>query len=415
MTDYSSAFDAADLEELAEMISKKVNNPITIEDFNHQLIAYSKHGDWTDKARMETIMERRVPEPVLNQLWQDGILQKLMEKDKPIRIEEKTEVGLGKRVAISIRKSHAVLGYIYVQELNQTLGDDEVEFLRHAARAAVPMLHYRQTKRLLEEEKKKGFFWELLLGSSSSHHDIMIRADYLNLSLPKQFAIFVFDFRNTEFELIQKELVFLISNLKDFFSIREFPLWVTNQKQMILLGGESNDQENFNSLCQSFIQELKSQLQERFGSINMTGVYGNPYKSYQYIEHSYRQAMAVLRIRRLLPKETVSIHGYPDLGIYRLLPSLLEKNTEEQFINFRLQQLKKYDKESHNHLMETLEVYLDCVGRVNLASQLLHIHPNTLAYRLKRIQEICGLDLNDPNHWVSTFIDLKLMKLSEEK
>lgn len=415
MTDFPSIFDVTDLEELAEIISEKVKNPITIEDFQHRLIAYSKHGDRSDKARMETIMERRVPESVLNQLWQDGILQRLMENDEPIRIEAKNEVGLGKRVAIPIRKGHAVLGYIYVQEVNQTLGDDEIQFLRHAARAAVPKLHQRQTKRLLEEEKKKGFFWELLLGSSSSHHDIMIRADYLNLSLPKLFAIFIFDIASPEYELIQKELIFLISNLKDFFSIREFPLWVTNQKQLILLGGGRYDQGDFNSPCHSFIEELKYRLQERFGDINMTGVYGNPYNSYPYIEHSYRQAMGVLRTRRLLPKETESIHGYPDLGIYRLLPSLWEKNAEEQFINFRLHQLMKYDKESHNHLMETLEVYLDCVGRVNLASRILHIHPNTLAYRLKRIQEVCGLDLNDPNHWVSTFIDLKLMKLSEEK
>ena len=85
-----------DLDELADVISEQVRNPITIEDFNHRLIAYSTHEDCTDQARMETIMGRRVPETVINRLWQDGVIQQLMASDEPIQIAARKEVGLGK-------------------------------------------------------------------------------------------------------------------------------------------------------------------------------------------------------------------------------------------------------------------------------------------------------------------------------
>src|SRR5206468_6094842 len=79
--------------ELADYISEHVYNPITIEDFNHRLIGYSSHGISIDKARMETIMARQVPETVLDRLWHDGIIQRLMACDDPIRIQAKNEVG----------------------------------------------------------------------------------------------------------------------------------------------------------------------------------------------------------------------------------------------------------------------------------------------------------------------------------
>jgi DNA-binding PucR family transcriptional regulator len=407
-----SNLEGVDLEELADIISERVNNPITIEDFNHRLIVYSTHGDWNDKARVETIMGRRVPEAVLNRLWQDGVLQKLMESDQPMRIEAKNEVGLGNRVAISIKKGHSILGYIYVQEINQPLGEEELIFLRHAAHAAVPKLHRRQTRRRIQDEKSKEFFWELLLGHLTSHHDIQMRAEFINVKLPRPFTVFIFETHNED-EKMQKELVFLLSNLKDSFSLNQIPLWVSNQKHFILLGGGGSTKENFPSRCNSFIREVQARMKERFGDPLVIGVSGNEYESFQYIEKSYQQALNVLRMKRLLTEEMKSIHSYADLGIYRLIPSLLERNAEEKYENQRLKSLIQYDEENENNLLLTLETYLDCAGKVNLTAHKLHIHPNTLAYRLRRISEVADIHLDDPNQRITLFIDLKLKKLSQ--
>ncbi|HJV46026.1 MAG TPA: helix-turn-helix domain-containing protein [Bacillota bacterium] len=405
--------EAADLEELADIICKRVSNPITIEDSNHRLIAYSKHGNWTDKARMETIMGRSVPEAVLNRLWQDGVIQKLMESDQPIRIEAKNEVGLGDRVAISIRKGVSVLGYIYVQEVNEPLGDEEMDYLRQAAHAAMPKLHRRLTRRRLQDEKGKEFFWELLLGHIKSHHEIQIRAEFIHLKLPHPFSVFIFDVEDDRYDQVQKELAFLLSNLSETFSINQFPLWVTNQKQFILLGGGGREKVDFHDRCHAFVQEVIGKIQERFGPLAMTGVFGNEYESFSYIEKSYQQALNVLHMKRILPQEMGAIRGYTDLGIYRLLPTFIEKNADEMYVNRRLERLVRYDEENQSQLLSTLETYLDCAGHVNIASKILHIHPNTLAYRLRRVGEVAGFDLDDPNQRISMFIDLKLRKISK--
>ena len=64
--------------EFADRISSVLGCPITIEDGNHRLLAYSTHDDTTDQARIMTIIGRRVPEKVINSLWKDGFIPALL-------------------------------------------------------------------------------------------------------------------------------------------------------------------------------------------------------------------------------------------------------------------------------------------------------------------------------------------------
>ena len=45
---------------------------------------------------------------------------------------------------------------------------------------------------------------------------------------------------------------------------------------------------------------------------------------------------------------------------------------------------------------------------VSEAASVLHIHPNTLRYRLRRIEAICGLDLSDPAARFAAQLQLRL-------
>ncbi|GIQ62769.1 hypothetical protein PACILC2_13370 [Paenibacillus cisolokensis] len=57
---FDRGFDSLDT--LAEAIYGALRCPVTIEDANHRLLAYSSHEDMTDPARISTIMGRKVPQ-----------------------------------------------------------------------------------------------------------------------------------------------------------------------------------------------------------------------------------------------------------------------------------------------------------------------------------------------------------------
>jgi DNA-binding PucR family transcriptional regulator len=58
--------------------------------------------------------------------------------------------------------------------------------------------------------------------------------------------------------------------------------------------------------------------------------------------------------------------------------------------------LARHDADHHTDHLATLGAYLDSFGDVSSAAARLDVHSNTLRYRLKRIDEIIGLDLADP-------------------
>ncbi len=131
---FRGEFDS--LEEFADRVSDVLKCPVTIEDANHRLIAYSAHDDYTDPARTATIISRRVPEKVINSLWKQGAIPALLKSREPVRVPPIPDVGLGSRVAVSIWKNDEVIGFIWVLETNRTLSPEEMEWLKLAAKAA---------------------------------------------------------------------------------------------------------------------------------------------------------------------------------------------------------------------------------------------------------------------------------------
>ncbi|PJE94691.1 hypothetical protein CUT44_30230 [Streptomyces carminius] len=60
-------------------------------------------------------------------------------------------------------------------------------------------------------------------------------------------------------------------------------------------------------------------------------------------------------------------------------------------------------------MVATLRAYLDHFGDVSAASRALGVHPNSLRYRLRRITEVSGLDLADPDARLLAHLQLRLL------
>ncbi len=84
------------------------------------------------------------------------------------------------------------------------------------------------------------------------------------------------------------------------------------------------------------------------------------------------------------------------IGAYRLLLQVKRPRELESFANATLGQMHGYDVAHGTQLGKTLRGYMDQRCHVAATGELLHVHPNTVAYRLRRIEELLGVDLNDP-------------------
>lgn len=141
--------------------------------------------------------------------------------------------------------------------------------------------------------------------------------------------------------------------------------------------------------------DLSARLPAAGGAAVSLGM-GTPRAGVQGIRRSHQEARQALALGRRL-------HGaghltrFDDLGIYRLifaaegLPELRGLHEET------LRPLLDYDRANNAELIRTLDALFAARGSPKEAASLLHVHRNTVLYRLDRVREITGYDLDDAN------------------
>ncbi len=97
---------------------------------------------------------------------------------------------------------------------------------------------------------------------------------------------------------------------------------------------------------------------------------------------------------------------FRNLGLYRLLAGLESSAELREYHGEMLAELKRRDR--GGVLQQTLRAYLSCNGSPTDAADRLHLHRNTVLYRLGRIEEIAGVDLRDAEVRLSLHLALKI-------
>ncbi|MGM7722562.1 PucR family transcriptional regulator [Metabacillus sp. Hm71] len=394
------------LEDVADKISEVLQCPITIEDVNHRLLAYSTHDESTDQARISTIIRRRVPEKVINSLWKDGTIPKLLSTDEPIRVGQIDEVGLGNRIAISIWKNNEVLGFIWALEIEKRLQENELHLLKKAAQAVKNKMLHLQIRKTEKAERNQEFFWKLLTGHISTENEIREGFHELNLTLPFIFSVVVFKFPHEINSAAERKLSYLLQTTQQAHIVLD----TIDYDELIILLSTKNAAPLTD--IKLFTRSLIRQLKERYSMKDVIASIGGIYSQPGFIEKSYKEAQAVQGIKKRFPAETNELSCFSELGIYQYLDLLYEQRKQQGYTNYSLQKLKDYDKQHKTNLVQTLEVFLDHDSQVHEVSKALNIHVNTLSYRLKRIAEIAELNLKNPNQKMTIYLDLKLDRMS---
>ncbi|MEI6777691.1 MAG: helix-turn-helix domain-containing protein [Chloroflexales bacterium] len=104
---------------------------------------------------------------------------------------------------------------------------------------------------------------------------------------------------------------------------------------------------------------------------------------------------------------TAHVLAFSDLGVYRLLVRLRETPELWTFYRETLSKLVDYDTRQRADLMKTLEAYFSHLGNLRATSESLHVHRNTLLYRIERIKEISGMDLDNSEEHFALWLALR--------
>ena len=155
-------------------------------------------------------------------------------------------------------------------------------------------------------------------------------------------------------------------------------------------------------------RELAEQIRGRLAGDppNLTLAIGKEAPSVAGWPRSLREAeQALLLGRQLL--DTGRVLDFGDLGVYRLLVLLRETPELWEFYRANLTALSDYDQKQGAELLKTIEAFFANLGNLARTAEALHVHRNTLLYRLERIGAISGLNLDDAEDRLALWLSLK--------
>lgn len=161
----------------------------------------------------------------------------------------------------------------------------------------------------------------------------------------------------------------------------------------------------------AIVDQLHRSARASLGAAVAVG-YGAPRSGGNQVAAAAREAEQALSMgRRLFGTESAT--AFADLGLYRLLFALQPLPELGAYREDVLGRLRTHDR--GGVLMQTLAAYLATNGSPTDAADRLHLHRNTVLYRLGRIEELLQVDLRDADVRLALHLALKIGDVLEER
>lgn len=140
----------------------------------------------------------------------------------------------------------------------------------------------------------------------------------------------------------------------------------------------------------SYVQQLRAFACQQHVQIGMS----NPFRDLSRARCAYEQALRALSLeQRFMPREAVA--SFQDVLVPELITGYQQNAKAVELILPEILSLLEFDKKNGSDYTRTLQVYLKHMGKSQKICNELHIHKNTLVYRVEKLREYFGLTLDD--------------------
>ena len=119
----------------------------------------------------------------------------------------------------------------------------------------------------------------------------------------------------------------------------------------------------------------------------------SPFQHLIHLRSYYEACLTMSRLPRAI-RDAKRLLRFEDV-LFPVLGQIFTDRQRRAFTQSQYRMLLDYDRENGTEYCKTLRVYVECGCSVTRAAQILYLHRNTMAKRLTRIGELCGLSPED--------------------
>jgi hypothetical protein len=383
-----------DYQELVDEISALLSAPATLENRDFGLIAFGAHDSDSafdestlDPVRTRSILTRRSTAAV--RTWFEGF--GIARATGPVRIPPTPEAGVYRgRICLPVRHRGVVLGYVWL--LDDDPGPTEQQLtaaMEVAGRIGALLADEAQAGADLTRE-----FREVLTAERGWQRDMAVAA--LRTALGS---------RADGLHAVVCVAPWLSADSDDAPSFRTIPAadalcmvpWGAAGQALALLVRLRSADAPGPALAAA------AKLRERAGTAVVAAGFAGARRELGDLGAAWQEATAAARAALAEPRLGPDAQ-WAAIGPYRLLTALPPDTARDPVLAPLL-------LPANRQLARTTEVFLDCAGQAGRTAAELGIHRQTLYYRLSRVEQLTGLDLDDGEDRLLLHMGLKASRL----
>lgn len=360
----------------ADAAAAIVSAPVTIEDAHSRVLAYSELQESADRARISTIVGRRVPEPVLRHFRSRGVFRRLHTSGNPIWVESGPD-GILPRLIIPVRAGRELLGSIWVVDPGPIPEEQLRDLTQTASVVALHLLRLRAVSGAARRVTFERLRAALITADEES-------ATWLP-SGPWRVAALV---RDSDQEDLQYQLEHWELTLRRF-GWAQPSMTEVDGVAMAVVRSEGSPRT---AGTWPWLRALSSDIRAQDGTVIV--VAGRAAGSPGELPRSRSEAAELIELARIGRTNPISAveDAWHELVIARVISGLKRSSAPDMV---PVSKLSAIDRERGTEYVRTLATYLAHLGEPKRAAEQLLIHPNTLRYRMNTIGALLGVDLKD--------------------
>ncbi len=391
--------DGRGIEAIAERLFQFVQQPVIFLRDDGQISAQAGLGDLPEAMRERVLSG--LPNVLTLRTWAASQKQQNLNESVGLLKLTGDRLPYDQSVLAPIVAGDRVQGYCLVLRTNGTIHGAEtstVEGMCVLQGASVAALEWSRQNAVgvVQEQMRAAFLDELLASEIADEQSWIQRGKSLGYDLSAPHAAWIIEAGNVP------EWITL---LHQFINAQRKPILMSRRGDGMLLFWPTDNLKSARHLKSAAV-ELAEMFVSHAAKAKVIIGLGRPATRPSEWLRSLQQAQESWHMGQSWNAAPVTYFG--DLGLYQLLTALGGNAEAARFFRKTVRPLIEHDENRNAELVETLEAFFACHGNLSQTATRLHIHRNTLTYRLERISLITRLDLDDADARFSLQLALKL-------
>lgn len=315
-------------------------------------------------------------------------------------------------VVIPVVQKKKNIAFLLAVSQSQSFKRKAIDLLQATAHVFALEFDRKNCLASVEQKYKNEFILDLLLNVNQKTEKLELVSRIWGRNLLQPHLVFLAAFSSNRKG--QKEILtrVLKSNLEQILGGDFIHLYYSN-KHIILVNLKNKDERETVNLMRQVHKKVNWEMPEGnrllFACQSLT--------RYDYnLGMGYREASCSLELGRAINEKSAFIE-FDNLGLYRLLYVMCQNlNMEKVLGDFhkqKLGQLINYDEQNKTELYNTLIIYLENNCNISLTAEKLFVHPNSVRYRINKIEKLLKVDLSRLECMVEITLASKIDKMQK--